>query len=291
MSQGISPEIAGFFQDPDASSAVVLAAQQIAAPVVQGAPMTPKELEMGGGVRVVYLILDASPSMEPVARLLREGFNTDYVPAVQEAREDDISALRIGGAAFSRSPSTRLWKGANGDYFHTIDNLPQLTSSDYDPNRGWGTELHQAILDGTATAVRYASEVGAEISIDPEIDIIVLSDGADNSHVPASEVKQVVSARDKTRMRFMFLYFETELGLSVKRPAAGRLSELERYVVRDLGFDGEQVMAFAAKPGETREERAHRFRQMMRVLSKVSASRGTSVVVATAAVLEDDELV
>jgi len=285
-------EIASFFDDPDASSAMVLAAQHVVAPVIQGAALTMNETMSGGGIRVVFFIFDASPSMSPVATLLREGFNADYVPAVKAAREDDISALRIGGAAFSSGSPAPLWRGADDLYFHPFDKLPQLTTSDYNPARGDGTALHRAIVEGSARAFAYAAELQRQTGIDVDVDILVLSDGA-NIDPPRSpvEVHRLVTGRDKTRVRYVFFYFETDWGLSTAKPANGGPSELEDYVINQLGFDPEQVQAFGLKDGETEEERARRFRRLLLVASKVSASRGSSAVAATASVMEDDELV
>jgi hypothetical protein len=273
-------QVSSFFQDPSASSAIVLAAQNVAAPMVQGSPLTFDEQMTGGGVRIVQFAIDASPSMSEVAQLLLEGFNQYYVPAVKEAREDDISALRIGGVAFS-SDINQIWQGSDGSFFHPIDELPQLTQREYDPDRGYATALHQAILDATAIAVRYAADVQADTGIDPDIDIVILSDGANNQPPrSASSVKQIITGRDKSRVRYVYFYFETQWGED----------DPQGYAINELGIDGEQVQVFGLKPGETREEQAKRFRRLMNVLSKVSASKGTSAVVATAAV-QDEELV
>ena len=62
-----------------------------------------------------------------------------------------------------------------------------------------------------------------------------------------------------------------------------------------MGFDGENIMIFSKKGGESDSEYRSRFRRMMRVMSKVSASKGTSAVNAAAAVVnnpgnfDDDE--
>jgi hypothetical protein len=277
-----SDEIAAFFQDPDASSAVVMAANQIAAPLVQGATLTIDETAMGGGLRVVFFVIDASPSMEDVADGLRDGFNNDFVTAVRAAREDDISALRVGGIAFSSGAPKPIWVASDGTHFHPFDQLPELTTKDYDPTRGWGTALHRAILDGTAQALKYAAELQLQTGMDVDVDIVILTDGAnnDNPHSPAS-VKKMITGRDKTRVRYVFFYFQTDYGLD----------DPKDYAVHDLGIDGEQVQSFMAKPGETPQQRAARFRALMQVLSKVSAARNTSAVVATSSVLQDEELI
>jgi len=281
MDSGVSGEIAAFFQDPDASNALVLTAQQIAAPVVQGAVLTENEVMMGGGIRVVFFIIDASPSMADVAGHLRDGFNHDFVPAVKDAREEDISALRIGGMAFS-SDMDQIWRGVDGSYFHPVDQLPELTTEDYDPRRGWGTALHEAILMGSARALRYAGELQQETGVDVDVDIVILSDGANNAQpLSPRDVRRMIVGRDPSRVRYLFFYFETELGLANPK----------EYATRDLGIDGEQVVVFLRQPGETAEEQARRFRFMMAVMSRVSGARNTSAVIATAAVLDDDEIV
>lgn len=279
----MSDSVSSFFsQQTDASSAVVLAANQVVAPVVKGAPMTMDEIGMGGGLRVVFFIFDASPSMGGVATLLRDGFNQDFVPAVQAARDDDISALRFGGCAFSSGKPTPIWGAANGDYFHPLEQLPELTVNEYNPAMGHGTALHKAILEGTARALRYAGELEAQTGMDVDVDIIILSDGANNDapHRP-DEVKQTITTRDHTRVRYVFFYFETDWGLP----------DAKRYATEELGISGEQVETFLAQPGETEEERAKRFRRLIAVMSRVSAARNTSAVIATAAVLDDDEIV
>lgn len=280
----VSSEISGFFQDPDASSAMVLAAQQVVAPVVKGQALTMDEMMLGGGVRVVFFILDASPSMEPVAVDLVDGFNQHFVPAVLDARENDVEALRVGGCAFSSGPITPIWGIANGDHFHQLEQLPPLTRAEYDPERGYGTDLHQAILDGSAVAMRHAAELQQETGVDVNVDIIILSDGKNNGppHDPAV-VKQLITGRDVTRVRYVYFYFDTSGGYVNFDP--------QDYAVRELGIDSEMVQTFGEKPGETKEERAKRFRRLMQVMSRVSAARNTSAVVATAAVLEDEDIV
>jgi hypothetical protein len=285
-------EIQSFFQDPDASSAVVLAAAQIAAPMVRGTSLTMAETMLGGGLRVTYFIVDGSPSMLVVAALLRDGFNHDFVPAVRAAREDDISALRVGGVVFSSGSPKPIWVGADGSHFHPFDKLPELTVADYDPRRGYGTALHRAIVEGSAQAFKYAGELQTQTGMDVDVDIVILSDGANNAEPEdPTEARLVITGRDKTRVRYVFFYFETDWGLSVTRPSSNELSELEKYATQDLGIDGEQVVAFARGVNETAEDQAKRFRALMQVMSRVSAARNTSAVVAFGTVLDDDELV
>ncbi len=276
-SQTVNPtDIASFFADPAASNAITLGAQQIAAPVVSGQAITFEDLSQGGGIRIVFLVIDASPSMEPVADLLRDSFNKDFIPAVQDARADDIAVLRIGGLAFS-TKITPIWQsGGNG--FHALDQLPKLTKAEYDPEQGWGTALHKAILTGTATAVSYAALLRAQMGIQPEVDVITFTDGANNEQ-PAdpAEVRTVIVGGRSTLVRHTFLYFQTDLG--ARNP---------QKIGLDLGYDGENISVFTKKPNESSESYASRFRRLMRVMSRVSASRGASATNAAAAVVEED---
>lgn len=288
MSQDLS-DVRKFFSDPDASDAVVVVAQQIAAPLVKGTPLTMEESLMGAP-RIVYYVFDASWSMDPVAEMLREDMNTEFIDALKEAREDDVSVLRLGGASFGSEARAfvPMWCGKDGSYFHSLETLPELTDSDYKPHPDSATALNNAILEGSATALRYASELRAQSGSAVDVDIIVLSDGANNRLPEADAVKRVVDGTNRARVRYSALFFETPWGLRVERMATGH-SQVEEYFVGELGFDPENVHAFTMQDGEDEKARRHRFRQMLRVMSRVSASRGTSVAVAKASVLEDDD--
>lgn len=265
--------IAGFFRDPDASSVVSIRGQQIGAPTVRGTDISVDELSMGGGTRIVMHLFDRSYSMAPVTDLMIRDFNEVYVEAIKEAREDDISALRLGGLSFSTT-ITPIWVNG-GVSFHPLDELPQLTLREYNPRRGTSTSLHQAIIDGTAIAAEYGAQIKASTGSMPEIDINILADGANNEH-PRDEavVKQVIDGARKDLIRYNFFFFETDMGLSKK--------EFQTWI-KELGFDMENVQNFSSQPGESEEERKSRFRRMVRVMSRVSASRGTSAVNAAAA--------
>lgn len=265
-------DIASFFKDPSASDAITLRAQQIAAPVVSGQAITIDELSAGGGIRVVYLLLDGSYSMVTAKKLMIDGFNDEYVPAVKEAQADDIAALRIGGMVFS-AKANAIWQ-RGGQALHALDDLPLLTSAEYDPDRGNSTALHQTIIDGTAAAIRYAADERARTGIQPEVDVIVLTDGANNeSPLDPAVVRKIIKGSRADLVRHTFLFFQTSLG-----------ADNPEEMALEMGFDGENIMVFDKKPGETEKEYRSRFRRLMRVMSRVSASRGQSAVKASAAV-------
>lgn len=280
---GLTAELRSFFQDPDASSAVILNAQNIAAPVVQGQTLTPTELKMGGGIRLVQWVIDRSGSMGDVADTLIECFNDEYEKAVKEARQDDISALRVGGIVFSSGRIQPIWEGQDAGgkptFYHPIDKLPPLTRQDYSPDGG--TPLHTAIQEGMARAVRYAAEQQLATGIDVDVDLIILSDGANTDHpLDSAPVRQTIENRDKKRVRVIYFYMETW----------GGLKDPKGYAVKELGIDEEMAEPFLAKPGETKEQQRSRFRRLMQVASRVSGSKNTSAVVASAAVQDDEEL-
>ncbi len=284
----IDPSIAAFFSDPDGSSVVSAKASQIVAPEVRGEDVRPAELAMGGGIRIVFFVLDRSPSMEPVGDMLLHDFNHEFVPAVKDARADDTSVLRIGGTSFS-SDITPIWSGLDDQgqpcYFHSLYKLPALTTAEYNPPAGWGTAMHAAIIDGTARAMKFAADQQAKMGTAPDIDIIIMTDGANNDDpLDPAVVKTMIEGSNRTQVRFSFFYFET----------SGGLRDPKGYAINELGIDPENVQVFAARPGESAKDRSHRFRRMIRVMSRVSASKGTSAVQAAAAVVAsatDDDIV
>ena len=276
---GVSAAVLSFFKDPDASSVLSLAGNQVIAPTVRGQDLTDEELSMGGGVRLVMHIFDRSPSMKPAMKLMLDGFGGDYVAAIKEARGDDISALRLAGLSFS-SDITPIWQ-KGGKLFHTLEQLPPLTKAEYNPENGMGTALHQAIIEGYALALPYAAEIHKDTGIQPEIDVIVLTDGMNNDNpLRPDPVSTLIKGSKKDLVRWIFFFFETE-------PGACKSSDPDvnpEMIAKRLGFDSENTMLFGKKPGETDEEHRKRFRRMLRVMSRVSASKGTSAVQAAAAV-------
>jgi hypothetical protein len=279
MSSQVNSSILGFFRDPDASSVLSLAGQQIISPTVRGQDLTMDEIGMGGGVRIVIHVIDRSPSMEPVTKLVLDGFSGLYVEAIKEARQDDVAALRLGGITFS-SDITQIWV-KNKVAFHPVEELPALTSKEFNPLTGNGTALHQAIVEGYNLALKFAAQVLADTGIQPEIDVITLTDGQNNYHpYDPDSVYSLIKGSKPELVRFVFFYFETT-------PGAGKSTHRKvnpKFIAEDLGYDSENVMVFDQKDGETKEEQKKRFRRMLRVMSRVSASKGTSAVAAAAAV-------
>lgn len=278
--------ILAFFKDVDSSSVLSLAGNQIIAPTVQGTDLTGEEMAMGGGLRIVIHAIDASPSMSPVREAVLNGFGKSYIEAIKEARQDDVSALRLGGIVFSSS-ITQIWKKKKVA-FHPVEELPPLERKDYDPDNGCGTALHQSIIEAYNLALQYAAEVAANTGIQPEIDVVVLTDGMNNTAPYDKDVIQkLIKGSKKDLVRFVFFYFETEEG-AVESDDED-VNPLK--IAKALGFDTENTMVFEKKPGESEAEQKSRFRRMMRVMSRVSASKGTSAVAAAAAVPVEEEIV
>ncbi len=276
--------IAPFFDDFDVSSVISLKAQSIAAPIVRGQDITTDELMLGGGIRIVYFIIDRSPSMHEVAQLLIDGFNDEYIPATKEAREDDISVLRIGGMSFS-SNCTPLWlqedENKKMTAFHALEDLPKLSKADYNPFRGQATAQYKAIIEGTATVLRYGSEEVNRTGTHPEVDVIILADGDNNDYpLDIDEPRKVIQGANKSLIRYSYLYFETEGG-----------SQNPRQAAIDLGISPENIECFNKKPGETDGEYRSRFRRLMRVMSKISAGGDAATAVAAAVAAEDDDII
>ena len=278
----VNSGILAFFRDPNASSVLSLAGQQIIAPTVLGQELSTEEIAMGGGLRIVMHVIDRSPSMSPVTKLVLEGFGDLYIQGIKEARADDVSALRLGGVSFS-SDITQIWKKPGGIAFHPVEELPALTSREFDPDRGAGTALHIAIKEAYNLALQYAAQVAADTGIQPEIDIVVLTDGQNNERgVSKADIKKLIRGTKADLVRWIFLFFETS-------PGSCKSNDPDvnpQMIAEALGFDVENTMLFDKKPGETEKEQKSRFRRMLRVMSRVSASKGTSAVVAAATVAQ-----
>lgn len=275
----VSPEILSFFHNPDASSVLTLSGNQVNAPTVRGQDLTDEEIGMGGGVRLVMHIFDRSPSMEPVTKLMLDGFGRTYVVAITEARQDDVAALRIAGVSFS-SDITPIWN-KGGVSFHKLEDLPPLTKNEYDPQTGNGTALHRAIIEGYRIALEYAAQIQRDTGIQPEIDMIVLTDGYNNDPpMSKNQVKTLIGGSKPDLVRWIYFYFETTPGVCQSSDP----DQNPEKIARALGFDLENIMLFDKKDGESDVEYKKRFRRMLRVMSKVSASKGTSAVQAAAAV-------
>ena len=272
--------ITALFPNPDASSIVELQAAQIVAPMVNGEGMTPDEMMTGGGVRVIKFLIDGSSSMSPIAPTLRNLISDDLPKSIMGASEDDIAALRLGGAVFS-DDITPIWgkkdpEGNGSTWYHAPINLPRLESREYSPEtQGGMTSLYRCILEETPRAVLFADRLQAESGTQPDIDIMVISDGLNNMHPRnPDQVRTMVQGADKTRVRFCFFYFDTDVYNTDKASIEHREREIRQ-------------MPFMAKPGETKQELHERLRRFLQMVSKTSASKGMSAVQA-AACFEND---
>ena len=110
-----------------------------------------------------------------------------------------------------------------------------------------------------------------------------MTDGANNC-APASPsaVRKIIQGGRADLVRHTFLFFKTDWG-----------SADPHAIAAELGYDGENVMVFDKKSGESDKDYGSRFRRLMRVMSRVSASRGQSAVKAGAVAMasSNDDLI
>lgn len=207
-------------------------------------------------VVVIMFCIDASPSMSPVQDLLIETFNEIMIEGLKGASKKTANAIVIGGLAFS----SRIWTLWGGG-FQKLQDLPKLTTKDYDPSRGWATNLYKAQLDALTAASAYATQVLQQNGTPPKVIVVTLTDGADNvAEVQATDVKTVVEGLSKELWKFPCAVFETGERVDGKQ------------IALDTGFD---VFDFKMQTGETQDEVKRRFRHMIGTMSSslVAASQ------------------
>jgi hypothetical protein len=207
-------------------------------------------------VTVVFLVVDASPSMEPVRGLLIETINDVMINSLKGASKKSASEVVVGGLAFS----TRIWSLWNGG-FHHLKDLPDLTPAEYDPSSGNATNLYEAMKDGITAASAYAINVFQQMATPPKVIVVTLTDGANNvGRANPGDVKLVVESLSRELYTFAAAVFETWEHVDGEQ------------IARDSGFE---VFEFKKQQGETTDDVRKRFRHMIGVLSSsiVSASQ------------------
>lgn len=222
-------------------------------PMCVGTPVD--ELE-SDDVTIIMLCIDASPSMEPVRDLLIETFNEVMIEGLRGAARKTANSIVVGGLAFS----TKIWSLWGGG-FKKLDDLPQLSRSEYDPCQGVATNLFQAQLDALTAAAKYATEVLAENGTPPKVIVLGLTDGADNiGQARPSDVLTVVNGLSKELWKVPMAVFETYE--QVDGPE----------IAKNTGFD---VFKFERGSSESKEDVKRRFRHMIGTMSSsvISASQ------------------
>ncbi|OHA08445.1 MAG: hypothetical protein A3A44_00870 [Candidatus Sungbacteria bacterium RIFCSPLOWO2_01_FULL_60_25] len=215
-------------------------------PLCSGSPFLAEEAETDD-FRVLMLMLDQSGSMEPVADDLIECVNDVLIPGLLGGALNAVGAIRVGGIVFGSNVKP-LWGGG----FIPLQKLPPLTAKEY--SISGATALHQAVLDGVTATSAYALELIHKTGSNPEVVIVVLSDGANNqAPLDPDPVYQVLSKLSPELFTLAFLGFETSERVDF------------RAVAQAMGF--RDIQESKAKPGETLDERRRRFRHLMNVFS------------------------
>jgi hypothetical protein len=210
-------------------------------------------------VTVVFLVIDASPSMEPVRNLLIETVNEVMIAGLKGASRKSASEVVFGGLAFS----TKIWPLWGGG-FHHLKDLPDLTQAEYDPSSGNATNLYEAMKDGITAASAYAINVFQQMATPPKVIVVTLTDGANNvGRAKPGDVKLVVQNFSQELYTFAAAVFETFEHVDGEQ------------IERDSGFD---VFEFKKQPGEDIGDIRKRFRHMIGMLSSSIISASQAVV-------------
>lgn len=215
-------------------------------PMCIGSPFTSEEEETDQ-FKIVLFVIDGSGSMEDVEDMLINEFNETVIPSLKEGKKNVVSGLRIGGLVFNNTV-TPLWGGG----FNPLDDIPDLSRNDYSA-RG-STALNRAILDGLTGVTAYALDIRKKTGTNPEVIVIVMSDGANNqAPFDADVVYQVTSKLSRELFTLAFAGFETFERVDF------------RQIAQDLGFP--EIFEMKMVPGETDEDRRRRFRHLIGIMS------------------------
>ncbi len=199
-------------------------------------------------ITLLMLVLDASPSMEPVEDELIREFNETLIPALKGASSKSRQAIIIGGLVFDGRVRP-LWNGG----FLRLDEVPKLTKKDYRTGGG-STALYQAQLDALGLTAIYSARVINETNTPPKVIIAVLSDGANNCPpYDADEVKKIADKLSREIFVLAFAGFETFEPVDFHQ------------IAKDTGF--EAIFETKLQPGESQADKLRRLRHLIGTLS------------------------
>lgn len=227
-------------------------------PMCVGSPFTAEEEETDQ-FKIILPIFDASGSMDDVEQILIDEFNETLVPALMEGAKNIVGGIRMGGLVFG-SDVRALWGGG----FFPLADVPKLTRKEYRANGA--TSLYQAVLDGITGATAYALDIRNKTGTNPEVVVIVMSDGANNQFpYDPDDVYKITSKLSKELFTLVFAGFETFENVDFKD------------IAKAIGFP--EVFEMKMAPGETTEDRKRRFRHMIGVMSSSLVGHVSKTVV------------
>lgn len=235
--------------DKDSEGIVVANLNATTLPMCVGTPV--EEIDTDD-VTIIFLLIDGSGSMGDHESVVIDAINEELIGGLKGASKKAQQSIHLGGCIFS-SGVTPLWGGG----FKKLEDIPPLTTRDYNPSRNGGmTALFDAQLDGVTAAAVYASQVLGGSGTPPKTIIACFSDGADNaSSVSASKVKSVYSKLDPEMFITAFMGFKALWDDDIDF----------NQIAADTGF--RSVMTGEAGKNDSLADRQRKMRHMLKLFS------------------------
>lgn len=219
------------------ASAAALAAAQGASPLALNATEA----------TITTLVVDESGSMADVADQVRQSLKDDFLKGMAKSKQ--AQAMTLSLLTFNHQVMSRF---ANQP-------IEQINSSQITYYPAGSTALYDAVMDGLTGAIKYQEDL-LNAGMNAKVILVVFSDGADNSstRARAGNIRQVIDKEILASRReswvLAFVGFKTFEPVDFRKIASG------------MGFQAILEVDLAG----TEEERQHRVRQVLQIVSRSS---------------------
>jgi hypothetical protein len=190
----------------------------------------------------VSFLLDETGSMEPIKSDTIGGFNA-HLDKLKQSRSEIVFSL----VSFNSSNTRKRYVA------EPIHSIPPLDASDYQP------AAMTPLIDAAVKIIKATAEAVAQRSDDPNVVIVMQTDGEENVSVEytSADLATLVKEKEKAGWQFVFLGAGLDAFAAARQAGlhldAARVVSYERARSREV-FDalGENLVAFAATSGADR---------------------------------------
>lgn len=207
---------------------------------------------------ITVLVVDESGSMDEVADTVRQSLREDYLLGMTESKQ--AAAMTLSLLTFNNRVVSRFANQPVKDI--------EPDKVEYRPEGG--TALYDAVLDGLTGAIKYQEDLMGAGMTNPKVIFVVFSDGADNSsrRADAGMIRKVVEREILAQRRESWVL--AFVGFKTYESARTDF----RKIASDMGFEAiieVDVMG-------TKEERQHKVREILQLVSKSSIRQSQTTI-------------